>query len=80
MLRTDLFKTVDRVDTRFIAVRDTLTRPGLEPTIRELDVLHCKQGRLGLGGTLSFLALVQSSLAETSKPVAPIPKDKTLYQ
>ena len=49
MLRTDLFKTVDRVDTRFIAVRDTLTKPGLEPTIRELDVLHCKQGRLGVG-------------------------------
>ena len=49
MLRTDLFKTADRVDTRLIAVRDTLTKPGLELTIRELDVLHCKKGRLGVG-------------------------------
>ena len=49
MLRTDLFKTVDRVDTRFIAVRDTLTKPGLELTIGELDVLHCNKGRLGVG-------------------------------
>ena len=47
MLRTDSFKTVDRVETRFIAIRDTLTQPDLD--IKELDVIHCKQGRLGVG-------------------------------
>lgn len=49
MLRTDLFKTVDRAETRFIAIRDTLTKPDLDIDIRDLDVIHCKQGRLGVG-------------------------------
>ncbi len=51
MLRTDLFKTVDRAQTRFIAVRDTITRPenieGLDA--QRMDIIHCKQGRLGVG-------------------------------
>lgn len=51
MLRTDLFKTVDRAETRFIAVRDTLTRPDKveETDAKTLDAIHCKQGRLGIG-------------------------------
>lgn len=49
MLRTDLFKTVDRAETRFIAVRDTLTP--FDPTTgaSEIDLKHCRQGRLGIG-------------------------------
>ena len=49
MLRTDLFKTVDRAETRFIAVRDTLTQADPNIDIVEMDVRHCRQGRLGVG-------------------------------
>ena len=48
-LRTDLFKTVDREDTRVIAVRDSLTLAEPPLTIQDLDALHCKRGRLGIG-------------------------------
>jgi len=49
MLRTDLFKTVDRAETRFIAVRDALTHLGDPHDISRIDASHCKQGRLGVG-------------------------------
>lgn len=49
MLRTDLFKTVDRASTRFIAVRDTLTVPDAATDARAIDLKHCRQGRLGIG-------------------------------
>ena len=51
MLRTDLFKTVSRVETRFIAIRDTRTKPKdiAETNAQTLDALHCKQGRFGIG-------------------------------
>lgn len=49
MLRTDLFKTVDRAETRFIAVRDTLTQADPEIDILEMDLRHCRQGRFGVG-------------------------------
>lgn len=56
MLRTDLFKTVDRAETRFIAVLDSLTKPDRELSIKDMDVLHCKQGRLGVGWHFLILA------------------------
>jgi hypothetical protein len=49
MLRTDLFKTVDRASTRFIAVRDTLTQADPELDVIHFDTLHCKRGKLGIG-------------------------------
>lgn len=49
MLRTDLFKTVDRASTRFIAVRDTLTKPSANIDALVIDTIHCRQGRLGIG-------------------------------
>lgn len=49
MLRTDLFKTMDRVHTRFIAIRDTLTTPDPTFDVLALDLKHCRQGRLGIG-------------------------------
>lgn len=56
MLRTDLFKTVRRAETRFIAVRDSLTQPDPEIDAKHLDAEHCRQGRLGIGW--HFLILV----------------------
>lgn len=49
MLRTDLFKTVERAETRFIAIRDTLTKPDPEIDAKVMDTIHCRQGRLGIG-------------------------------
>lgn len=49
MLRTELFKTVDRAETRFIAVRDSLTQADPAIDAEYMDTLHCRQGRLGLG-------------------------------
>ena len=54
MLRTDFFKTVERAETRFIAVRDTLKKPDLD--IKKLDAIHCRQGRLGVGWHFLVLA------------------------
>lgn len=56
MLRTDLFKTVERDQTRFIAVRDSLTEASPEIDAKHLDAEHCRQGRLGIGW--HFLILV----------------------
>lgn len=56
MLRTDLFKTVDRAETRFIAVRDALFRPDTHVDVRTMDAIHCKQGRLGVGWHFFVLA------------------------
>jgi N-acetyl-anhydromuramyl-L-alanine amidase AmpD len=49
MLRTDLFKTMARGNTRVIAVRDTLTPPSDETDAYTIDTQHCRQGRLGIG-------------------------------
>lgn len=56
MLRTDLFKTLARGETRVIAVRDTLTQAVPEIDIKEMDLRHCRQGRFGVG--YHFLLLV----------------------
>lgn len=50
-LRTDLFPTVNRGTTQFIAVRDTLTRADEAPetNAQSLDMKHCSQGRFGIG-------------------------------
>lgn len=56
MLRTDLFKTLARGETRVIAVRDTLTQADPAIDIKEMDIRHCRQGRLGVG--YHFLLLV----------------------
>jgi hypothetical protein len=60
MLRTDLFKTMDRVHTRFIATRDTITIPDTEFDVRILDVKHNRQGRLGVG--VHFLILLNGDI------------------
>jgi len=60
MLRTDLFKTVDRAETRFIAIRDTLTKPDLDYNIKTMDAIHSKQGRLGVGW--HFLVLLSGNI------------------
>lgn len=60
MLRTDLFKTLDRDETRFIAVRDSLTKPDPEYTVKYFDAIHCKRGRLGIGW--HFLILVSGCI------------------
>jgi hypothetical protein len=60
MLRTDLFKTMDRAETRFIAVRDTLTKADPELDIRHFDQTHCRRGRLGVGW--HFLILVSGDI------------------
>jgi hypothetical protein len=49
MLRTDHFPTNDRASTRFIVCRDTLTPPDPEIDILELDTIHCRKGRIGVG-------------------------------
>jgi hypothetical protein len=49
MLRTDLFKTVARGNTRVIAVRDTLTEPSEDTDAYTVDTAHCRQGRFGIG-------------------------------
>lgn len=60
MLRTDLFKTVDRDETRFIAVRDSLTKPDPELDAKYFDAAHCRRGRLGIGW--HFLILVSGDI------------------
>lgn len=49
MLRTDLFKTLDRAETRFIAFRDTLTLPDPDIDVTVMDKLYCKRGSFGIG-------------------------------
>jgi len=49
MLRTSLFKTLARVNTRVIAVRDTLTVPSEDTDAFTIDARHCREGRLGIG-------------------------------
>jgi N-acetylmuramoyl-L-alanine amidase len=59
-LRTDLFQTVARTDTRVIAVRDTLTPPKQSTDAYEIDTAHCRQGRLGIG--YHFLILIDGTI------------------
>ena len=51
---------MDRADTRFIAIRDTLTKNSADIDVRKLDERHCKQGRLGIGW--HFLILTCGSI------------------
>ena len=60
MLRTDLFKTVERAATKYIAVRDTLTKPKDHFDITTMDKIHCRQGRLGVG--YHFLVLTDGTI------------------
>lgn len=55
-----MFKTVDRAKTRFIAIRDTLTKPDLEVDIQTMDEIHCKTGKLGVGW--HFLVLTSGTI------------------
>lgn len=48
-LRTDLFPTKPRGETLYIAVRDTLTQAHPAFGVYEIDAIHCRQGRLGIG-------------------------------
>ena len=59
-LRSDLFRTVERAETRFICFRDTLTPPEEDFDIRDLDLKHCRQGRLGCG--VHFLVLLNGDI------------------
>lgn len=49
MLKAEVFKTMDRAETRFIAVRDTLTLPDPSIDAYEIDRKCSRQGRLGIG-------------------------------
>lgn len=60
MLRTDLFKTNDRVDTKYIAVRDTLTKSDANIDALMIDAMHCKRGSLGIG--YHFLILTSGTI------------------
>jgi len=60
MLRTNLFKTVARDETRVIAVRDTLTIPSGETDAYTIDTMHCLQGRFGIG--YHFLVILNGNI------------------
>jgi N-acetylmuramoyl-L-alanine amidase len=60
MLRCDLFPTLPRGATKYIAVRDTLTPADPDFDAYVIDTIHCKQGRLGLG--YHFLILVNGDI------------------
>lgn len=60
-LRTDIFKTVKRHETRFICVRDSLTPQDRTTTVQDLDTIHCRAGRLGLGW--HFVILTEGDIA-----------------
>lgn len=60
MLRVDLFKTVDRALTRFIAVRDTISVPDPNHDAHHFDVVHANQGRFGIGW--HFLILLDGTI------------------
>lgn len=59
-LRTDLFKTMPRLETKYIAIRDTLTKPDADVDILKMDVIHCRRGRLGVG--YHFLVLTDGTV------------------
>lgn len=59
-LRTDLFKTLPRLETKYIAIRDTLTKPDADIDILKMDTLHCRRGRLGVG--YHFLVLLDGTV------------------
>ena len=50
-LRNTMFPTKNRERTKFICIRDTLTRPADVPTLtlRKLDDIHCLRGKFSLG-------------------------------
>ena len=68
MLRTELFRTLDRDATRFIAVRDTITLPCSTITVQDMDAKHCRQGRLGIGWHYLILidGTVETGRSETT--------------
>lgn len=44
-----MFPTKPRGETLYIAVRDTLTQAHPAFGVYEVDAIHCRQGRLGIG-------------------------------
>lgn len=60
MLRTDLFKTSNRVETQYIAVRDTRTLVDPELDVKYFDAIHCRKGKFGIG--YHFLVLVSGDI------------------
>lgn len=68
-LRTDLFKTQARDETRVIAVRDTNTLPDPEIDATVIDRKHCAQGRLGIG--YHFLVLT-SGIIQLCRDIATV--------
>jgi len=59
-LRCDLFPTLYRGTTLYIAVRDTITEPKPEFNSYTIDAIHCRQGRLGIG--YHFLILTDGTI------------------
>jgi len=59
-LRCNLFQTLPRERTDYIAVRDTITDPKENADAYRIDAIHCRQGRLGIG--YHFLILVNSNI------------------
>lgn len=49
MLRVNLFNTVERAETRFIAIRDTLTKADPKIDAYVMDTIHCRRGSFGIG-------------------------------
>lgn len=59
-LRCDLFKTMERDDTRFICIRETGTKPNPLIDARYMDRFHAQKGRFGLG--YQFLLTVDGDI------------------
>jgi len=59
-LRSNLFKTLPRERTDYIAVRDTITEAKEDIDAVKIDALHCRQGRLGIG--YHFLILTNGNI------------------
>lgn len=59
-LRSNLFKTLPRERTDYIAVRDTITENTEDIEASHIDAIHCRQGRLGVG--YHFLILTSGDI------------------
>ena len=63
-IRTDYFKTKTREVTKYICVRDTLTKPeqAKTMTVFDVDTEHCRRGKLGVG--YHFLILQDGTIVQ----------------
>lgn len=67
-LRCNLFHTLPRGSTKYIAIRDTLTSNKEEFDAYLIDTIHCRQGRLGIG--YHFLILTKGDIQLCRHPEA----------